>query len=86
MTKGIENALGEVKSAYRGVKELGVVMQGIALTMTTVGLVILAAVVIFYPFILVWCINTLFTTNIPYSFYTWLASAMLYWGFIRRRK
>ena len=86
MTKGIENALGEVKSAYRGMKEFGAVMQGIALVTIAAGIVMLAAVVIFYPFILVWCINTLFTTNIPYSFYTWLASAMLYWGFIRRRK
>ena len=36
------------------------------------------ALVVFGPFILVWCLNTLFPVLvIPYTFKTWLASLLL---------
>lgn len=32
----------------------------------------------FWPFAFVWSINTLFGTQIPFSFQTWLASILLF--------
>lgn len=46
------------------------------------GLLVLAVLLIllgiFYPLILIWCLNTLFSSlSIPYSFWTWLAMTLL---------
>lgn len=45
-----------------------------------IGMVVLLilALIVFGPFILVWCLNTLFPVlAIPYTFKTWLASLLL---------
>lgn len=47
-----------------------------ALTWLVVGILVLL-MVIFWPFIMVWSVNTLFATAIAYSFETWLAALIL---------
>lgn len=39
--------------------------------------VFLVAVIIFSPLIVIWALNTLFLLGIPYTFWTWLATAIL---------
>lgn len=34
--------------------------------------------IIFFPFGLIWSLNTLLSTGVEYSFWTWLASAILF--------
>ncbi len=41
----------------------------------TVSLII--AIVIFAPLVVIWALNTLFNLGIAYSFWTWLATAVL---------
>jgi hypothetical protein len=38
---------------------------------------LLVAVVVFAPLALIWAINTLFVTNIPYTLTTWAASLII---------
>ena len=40
-------------------------------------LILFAAIIIFAPLAAIWSLNTLFATNIGYSFYTWLAVIVL---------
>ena len=35
------------------------------------------ALVVFWPFALIWAVNTLFATAIPYTFWTWLAAMVM---------
>jgi uncharacterized membrane protein YccF (DUF307 family) len=35
------------------------------------------ALVLFWPFALIWAVNTLFATAIPYTFWTWLAAMVM---------
>ena len=48
---------------------------------TSVSILIIAAIVLvtLCPLLFIWCINTLFSTGIAYSFETWLAA--LIFGF-----
>lgn len=38
---------------------------------------IVVALVIFWPLVMIWSINTLFGLGIPYTFWTWLAMLVL---------
>lgn len=44
-----------------------------------VGVVVLTA--IFMPFVWIWSINTLFALEIPFTFWTWVASSILLYTF-----
>lgn len=33
--------------------------------------------IVFFPFAIIWALNTLFATVIPYTFWTWLAVIVL---------
>lgn len=80
-------SINEVKSAYNGAKELGLIVQGIALIIIALLLVGLFVLLAFFPFALIWCMNTLFSgLAIPYNFWTWLAMFVLYWFCLRRSK
>ena len=35
------------------------------------------ALVLFWPFALIWAVNTLFAVAIPYTFWTWLAAMVM---------
>jgi hypothetical protein len=35
------------------------------------------ALVLFWPFALIWAVNTLFATGIEYTFWTWLAAFVM---------
>lgn len=46
--------------------------------LTPVTIIVIALIVIvFAPFVVIWSINTLFTTGIEYSFWTWLATLVV---------
>lgn len=55
-------------------------------------IVLFIAVIIFAPFIAVWCMNTLFFSGplaayaIPYTFWTWLASLLFFGGILSSKK
>jgi hypothetical protein len=43
-----------------------------------IGFVVLAIVMIlFWPFAIIWAVNTVFALNIAYTFWTWLAVIVL---------
>lgn len=46
-----------------------------ALSITFV--IAILALVLFWPFALIWAVNTLFAAAIPYTFWTWLASMVV---------
>ena len=41
------------------------------------AILLLVAIIIFFPFAVVWSLNTLFALSIPYTFWTWLAVFVL---------
>lgn len=43
-------------------------------TMQIFAIIGLCMVLALSPFAFIWSLNTLFNTNIPYTFYTWLAT------------
>lgn len=45
------------------------------------GILLLTIIVALWPLVAIWSINTLFGTNIPYTFWTWLAALILYTSF-----
>ena len=47
------------------------------------GVLLLIALVIFYPFVIIWAVNTLFAFGIEYTFWTWLATLILTGAFGR---
>jgi hypothetical protein len=48
-----------------------------------VGIIAIIALVIFYPFVIIWAVNTLFGFGIQYTFWTWLATLILTGAFGR---
>lgn len=36
-------------------------------------IIVLIAIIVFSPFLTIWSLNTLFSTGIPYTFWTWAA-------------
>lgn len=41
------------------------------------GIIALLALIILWPFVIVWAINTLFGLSIAYTFWNWLAALIL---------
>lgn len=55
-------------------------MDNLPVKQATLGIFIVLAALIFlfwWPFALIWCVNTLFRTEIPMDFRTWLATVVL---------
>lgn len=49
----------------------------VSLTLIAFVILILTVIVILWPLAMIWSINTLFSTSIPYTFWTWLAGEVL---------
>lgn len=56
------------------------------------NIVLFVAIIVFAPFIAVWCMNTLFFSGplvayaIPYSISTWLASLLFFGGILSSKR
>jgi uncharacterized membrane protein YccF (DUF307 family) len=46
-------------------------------TLSVTFVIAVFALVLFWPFALIWAVNTLFATAIPYTFWTWLAAMVM---------
>ncbi len=48
---------------------------------------VVIAIIMFWPFIFIWALNTLFPTlAIPFTFWTWLATLIIVLPFVRTTK
>jgi hypothetical protein len=56
------------------------------LSMLSLAVLTLTLVIIFWPFAVIWAINTLFSQHITYSFWNWLAVNILQWTLIGTTK
>ena len=55
--------------------------RGITRTQAAIALFVIFLSAIFYPFGLIWALNTLFPVlAIPYNFYSWLSVFIIMWG------
>ena len=47
------------------------------LILLSVAATVMGVILVMYPLALIWCLNTLFTLSIPYTWQTWLAGVGL---------
>ena len=59
-------------STNSSAKEVGVLL-------ITLGILALTLAILFWPFAVIWALNTLFSQHIPFTFWTWLATLVLCW-------
>jgi hypothetical protein len=46
-------------------------------TLSATFVIAVLLMVLFWPFALIWAVNTLFATAIPFTFWTWLAAFVM---------
>lgn len=49
----------------------------VKLALLFIGVCLVIAIVILWPLVIVWAFNALFSTTIPYNFWSWLAVCVL---------